>query len=247
MTRRAVTDLSQVATGDKKVANCRRSVDEGTPLTPSLREFRATLRGMSTALAGLSARTGAARLRFDAAFALARRAHRGQRREPGGAPYLEHVWEVATLLRAARQPDDVVIAGLLHDSVERSDVQLKEIEARFGARVARQVAALTEDDAIEPYEARKAALRDQVAAAGPDAAAVFAADKVSSARNVRRVVSRGRRLDDMGPELRRKLSHYERSLVMLERAVPELALVRDLRTELEGLRADMRVSALVDL
>lgn len=201
---------------------------------------------MSAAL-GLTARLSAARHQLDSAFALARRAHRGQRREPGGAPYLEHVWEVASLLRLNRQPDDVVIAGLLHDSVERSDVRLEEIESRFGERVARQVAALTEDDAIQPYEHRKAALRDQVAAGGPEAAAVFAADKISSARNIRRVVRRGGRgLTQMAPELRRKFSHYEHSLAMLERVVPDLALVPELRRELDRLRADLHTNGVLE-
>ena len=169
----------------------------------------------------------------------------GQHREPGGAPYLEHVWEVAAYLRLAGLPEDVVIAGLLHDSVERGDVPLEAIVAGFGDRVAESVAALTEDEGIEAYEERKAALRDQVAAAGRDAAAVFAADKVSSARNIRRVVGSGRvgDLERMAPELRRKFSHYEHSLVMLEGVVPELTLVQELREELGALRTDLRACA----
>lgn len=179
-------------------------------------------------------------------MALARRAHHGQRREPGGAPYLEHVWEVAALLRLAKMPEEVVIAGLLHDSVERGGVPLDEIVARFGDRIAVSVAALTEDDRIEAYEERKAALRDQVAAAGNDAAAVFAADKLSSARNIRRVVSRpGNGLEHLAPDLRRKFSHYEHSLVMLEGVVPELVLVRDLREELDALRTDLRATGVL--
>ena len=193
---------------------------------------------MSTALRGLSARTSPTR-RLDAALALARRAHRGQRREPGGAPYLEHVWEVAAFVRLAELPEDVVIAGLLHDSVERGNVPLDEVVASFGGRVADSVAALTEDDGIEAYAERKAALRDQVAAAGPDAAAVFAADKLSSARNIRRVVGRERRLEEIAPDVRRKFDHYEHSLAMLERVVPELGLVHDLAEELDALRADL--------
>ena len=193
---------------------------------------------MSTALRGLPARTSPTR-RLDAALALARRAHRGQRREPGGAPYLEHVWEVAAFVRLAGLSEDVVIAALLHDSVERGNVPLDEVVARFGGRVADSVAALTEDDRIEAYAERKAALRDQVAAAGRDAAAVFAADKLSSARNIRRVVGRERRLEQIAPDVRRKFDHYEHSLAMLERVVPELALVQDLAEELDALRADL--------
>ena len=193
---------------------------------------------MSTALRGLTARTSPTR-RLDAALALARRAHRGQRREPGGAPYLEHVWEVAAFVRLAGLSEDVVIAGLLHDSVERGNVPLDEVVASFGGRVADSVAALTEDDRIEAYAERKAALRDQVAAAGSDAAAVFAADKLSSARNIRRVVGRERRLEQIAPDVRRKFDHYEHSLAMLERVVPELALVQDLAEELDALRAEL--------
>ena len=193
---------------------------------------------MSSALRGLQARTSPTR-RLDAALALARKAHRGQRREPGGAPYLEHVWEVAAFVRLAGLSEDLVIAALLHDSVERGHVPLDEVVAGFGGRVADSVAALTEDDRIEAYAARKAALRDQVAAAGPDAAAVFAADKLSSARNIRRVVGRERRLDEIAPDVCRKFDHYERSLAMLERVVPDLGLVQDLAEELDGLRADL--------
>ena len=200
---------------------------------------------MATALGGVPARINVTR-RLDAAFALARRAHRGQRREPGGAPYLEHVWEVAALVRLAGLREDVVIAGLLHDSVERGRVPLEEVVARFGDRVAQSVAALTEDDRIEAYEERKAALRDQVAAAGRDAAVVFAADKLSSARNIRRVVNGGEpRLEDIAPDLRRKFDHYEHSLVMLEGVVPDLTLVQDLREELDALRTDLRACAVL--
>jgi (p)ppGpp synthase/HD superfamily hydrolase len=145
-------------------------------------------------------------------------------------------------------PEDVVIAGLLHDSVERGDVLLEAIVAGFGDRIAQSVAALTEDDRIEAYEERKAALRDQVAAAGRDAASVFAADKVSSARNIRRVVANGRvrDLERMAPELRRKFAHYEHSLVMLEQVVPHLTLVREFREELEALRSDLVAHSLLE-
>lgn len=178
---------------------------------------------------------------------LAQRAHRGQRREPGGAPYLEHVWEVSASLRLAGLSEDIVIAGLLHDSVERSDVQLDEIAARFGDRVAGPVAALTEDDDIGSYEARKAALREQVAAAGPDAAAVFAADKLSSARNIRRVVNRGGSgLPEIAPDVRRKFFHYEKSLAMLERITVRLSLVTELREELAALRSELLACRILD-
>jgi hypothetical protein len=72
-----------------------------------------------------------------------------------------------------------------------------------------------------------------VANAGPTAAAVFAADKVSKARELRLKASRG----ELGYEERLKLEHYEESLDMLVSAMPRHELVEQLRLELESLRA----------
>src|SRR5438270_10155761 len=79
------------------------------------------------------------------ALALAERAHGDQRRESDHARYILHPLEVASLLRNSGAPDEVVAAAVLHDAVERTDVDLAEIERRFGERVARLVGALTEN------------------------------------------------------------------------------------------------------
>ena len=93
------------------------------------------------------------------------------------------------------------------------------------------VAAVTEDPTIEDYAARKAALREHVARSGPDAQAVFAADKLVKTRELRaQAASSQRLLDD--PALRRRLEHYERSLGMLHREASDLAFVHQLAFEL---------------
>lgn len=82
----------------------------------------------------------------------------------------------------------------------------------------------------------KAALRRQVAGAGPEALALFAADKLSKLRELRRETE----LDYDGSAacgpvraLRaRRLRHYQRSLALLEERLPESPPVRDLRDEL---------------
>ena len=65
------------------------------------------------------------------------------------------------------------------------------------------MAAVSDDPTIEDVARRRAALRRQVAAAGEDAAAVFAADKISKVRELRLRASRGS-LDGGG---RAKLDH----------------------------------------
>lgn len=165
------------------------------------------------------------------ALDLASHWHEGQTREVGGIPFVTHPVEVACLLHEAGYPDEVVAAGVLHDVLEDTDVQRAELERRFGERVAGLVAAVSEDPSIEDRGERKAALRAQVAAADADAAAVFAADKISKTRELRKRRRRGR----LDRQDRGKLAHYEASLELLSAALPGNSLVERLRAELDQL------------
>lgn len=162
--------------------------------------------------------------------------HEGQRRDSDAAPFILHPLEVAVLLRNRGYDDEVTAAGLLHDAIEDTDATAEDLSEHFGERVARLVAALSDDEAIEDYGERKAALRAQVAAAGPEAAAIFAADKVAKARELRATLTRDpSALDD--PRVQRRLRHYEASLTMLSGVLPDHPLPRQLRFELWALRA----------
>ena len=121
------------------------------------------------------------------AVAYAARLHAGQRRASDGAPFIVHPLEVACLLYDANARDEVVAAGVLHDIIEKTDADAGELGACFGPAVARLVLAVTEDPQIIGYDARKAALCEQVATAGRDAQMVFAADKISKVRELGRV------------------------------------------------------------
>jgi (p)ppGpp synthase/HD superfamily hydrolase len=169
------------------------------------------------------------------AYRYARELHAGQRRGSDEAPFILHPLEVAVLLHNRGFDDEVVAAGLLHDAVEDTPATPADLERRFGARVASLVAALTDDPAIEGFAERKAVLRTQVAAAGRDAQAIYAADKVAKSRELRAELTREPgRIDE--PHIARRLEHYAASLQMLEREAPDLPLVRQLRFELWALR-----------
>src|SRR4051812_19254839 len=118
------------------------------------------------------------------ALAFASDRHAGQTRSIDDIPFVTHPVEVACLLHEAGYSDEVVAAGVLHDVLENTDVELPELEQAFGAEVAMLVAAVSDDPSITDKAERKAALRDQVAHAGEEAAAIFAADKVSKAREL---------------------------------------------------------------
>jgi (p)ppGpp synthase/HD superfamily hydrolase len=167
------------------------------------------------------------------ALAFAATCHEGQTRELDGIPFVTHPVEVACLLYEAGYSDEVVAAGVLHDVLEDTDAELGDLEERFGSSVARLVAAVSDDPSIEDDAERKAALREQVAHAGERAAAVFAADKVSKARELR--LSAGHRRFQRKDETR--IEHYNASLEMLDELMPGHPLVDRLRAELDAVHA----------
>jgi (p)ppGpp synthase/HD superfamily hydrolase len=152
--------------------------------------------------------------------------HEGQSRRSDGAPFIVHPIEVAALLHDAGAGDRLIAAGMLHDTLEKTDASPSALRRRFGARVTALVVAVTEDPAIAGYARRKAALRAQVAEAGEEALMLFAADKLSRAVELRAAGS--------APPGRR-LAHYRASLNVLEKRLPDCELTERLRNELARL------------
>jgi hypothetical protein len=169
-----------------------------------------------------------------AALAFATRAHDGDTRDGDGAPFILHPLEVASLLSSRDCRDEVTAAAILHDTLEDTEATPEQIHARFGSDVARLVCALTEAEQVEDERERKAALRDQVEDADRDAAMIFAADKLSKVRELRiRLYADPPFAARPGGQ--RKLEHYWCSLLVLERALGDEPLVRQLRFELEAI------------
>ena len=91
--------------------------------------------------------------------------------------------------------------------------------------------------AIEPFEERKAALRNQVAAAGGRAVTVFAADKLSDIAGLRRGSEASRTAAEarMGASVKNMAEHYRDSVQMIAAARPGSAFLSALRLELSRL------------
>ena len=68
------------------------------------------------------------------AYRVAEQAHAGQTRA-SGEPYISHCLAVASILAELCVPPAVISAGLLHDTVEDTDVTLKEIKRDFGDEI----------------------------------------------------------------------------------------------------------------
>jgi (p)ppGpp synthase/HD superfamily hydrolase len=172
--------------------------------------------------------------------------HRGQRRGDG-TPFILHPLEVGSLLHHYGAPDHLIAAGVIHDLIEKTDVKPSDLRKRFGPRITDLVLAVSDDEQISGYARRKAALRRQVAGAGEEALTLFAADKLSKLRELRRETAADPRLNHAPVRVHqlrvRRLRHYNRSLALLEERLPESPIVRELHVELTDLLRERTILA----
>lgn len=120
------------------------------------------------------------------AIELAARAHHGQVRKGTEIPYIVHPLAVAGILIRANCPEHLIIAGILHDTLEDTPVRLEEIRSQFGREVADLVVALSEPDKKAPWEERKAHTIDHLEqVATLDVLLVSVADKLDNMRAIR--------------------------------------------------------------
>ena len=92
-------------------------------------------------------------LELEHAIDFAKKAHTGQKRK-SGEPYIVHPIAVAATLIDWDMDIDTILAGVLHDTVEDTDVELKDIENLFG----RDVAFLV--DGVTKVSQARAGMRD---------------------------------------------------------------------------------------
>ena len=82
------------------------------------------------------------------AYNLANDAHKNVLRK-SGAPYIEHPVQVSEILSELKVDDITIIAALLHDVVEDTDITIEEIEEQFGKQVALIVEGVTKINEIK--------------------------------------------------------------------------------------------------
>jgi GTP pyrophosphokinase len=87
------------------------------------------------------------------AYDFAEECHRGQVRA-SGEPYFKHVEETAMLVCQLKLDEPSVIASLLHDTIEDSDVTREDLQKEFGPGVADIVEGVTKLTRIE-FESRE--------------------------------------------------------------------------------------------
>ena len=112
--------------------------------------------------------------------------HRDQRRKgKSKRPYVGHCIEVASMLASIGKVEDpnVIIAALLHDTVEDTETSREEIREKFGQTPADLVAEVTDDKSLKKKE-RKALQVEHAPSLSPGAKLIKVADKISNVREI---------------------------------------------------------------
>ncbi len=122
---------------------------------------------------------------IDKAIVFAAIAHDGQKRKSSNIPYISHPYAVGMLLLRENCPDETVAAGILHDTLEDTEVTYGELEKEFGEKVARLVLAVSEPDKSLPWEERKAHTIQMLKQAELEVIKIITADKLHNLRTIR--------------------------------------------------------------
>jgi guanosine-3',5'-bis(diphosphate) 3'-pyrophosphohydrolase len=120
------------------------------------------------------------------AMTFAAEKHKNQwRKNVGGTPYIKHPLAVAELLAREGRIDDitVLVAAVLHDTIEDTETTRDELKTLFGPEVAGVVAEVT-DDKSRPKAERKLLQVEHAASLSTRAKLVKLADKICNVRDV---------------------------------------------------------------
>jgi guanosine-3',5'-bis(diphosphate) 3'-pyrophosphohydrolase len=124
--------------------------------------------------------------RIFAAARFAAEKHASQRRKGAAEePYVNHLIEVAQLIASSSELLDVnlVMAGLLHDTIEDTDTKPEELERLFDSDVASLVNEVTDDKGL-PKETRKELQVKNASHKTERAQVIKLADKISNLRSI---------------------------------------------------------------
>jgi (p)ppGpp synthase/HD superfamily hydrolase len=185
---------------------------------------------------------------YDAALIFASKAHRHQVRKGTDIPYIVHPIHVSLLLIRHGFNETLSIAALLHDVVEDCAVSLEELRQRFGDEVAELVAAVSDPKGSDgeklPWEERKAYKLAHLRTAGPDAAALKAADAIHNARSI--LIDFHQVGDQVWKRFKRSpeqtLDYYDEIVALVQSKLADHSITQELAQTVAELRKSVRAN-----
>nr|WP_298677265.1 HD domain-containing protein [uncultured Treponema sp.] len=119
------------------------------------------------------------------AIVFATQKHEGQKRKGTDIPYIVHPMEVMQILTDMNCEEAVIIAGILHDTLEDTDTTPEEIREAFGENILAIVQTESEDKS-KTWKERKQRTVDELTEASTESKQVCFADKLSNIRSMYR-------------------------------------------------------------
>ncbi len=170
------------------------------------------------------------------AFAVEAHGRVRQARKGTAFPYVIHPLRVGEILYRHGCDEDVIRAGMLHDTIEDAQVSRAELAERFGERVAELVVGASEPDRNASWRERKEHTIAFVRTAPADVLEVLAADKLDNVRSIKEsLAERGDetwKIFNAG-EADQRWYYRELARAFLERD-PDDELFRTLQVEVES-------------
>ncbi|MBI5467476.1 MAG: bifunctional (p)ppGpp synthetase/guanosine-3',5'-bis(diphosphate) 3'-pyrophosphohydrolase, partial [Candidatus Kerfeldbacteria bacterium] len=158
-----------------------------------------------------------------------------QKRKGKDIAYITHPLTVALILSQANAPEDLIIAGILHDTIEDSVPQKKVTRAmlteRFGRRVADLVVSVTESSKSKTWEVRKRVARRHITKFSHDSILVKSADVIANVRELMDDYLRDgdQVFDRFHAEKEHVIANYGAVIALLLKRWPGSPLANDLR------------------
>ena len=125
-------------------------------------------------------------MKLKKAIEFATKAHEGQIRKYTGEPYIVHPLEVSDIVSSVEHTEEMLMAAVLHDTVEDTDTTIQDIDREFGPVVAQLVDELT--DVSKPEDGnratRKGIDRDHSAQASAQGQTIKVADLISNTSSI---------------------------------------------------------------
>ena len=110
-------------------------------------------------------------------------AHRDQMRKGTNIPYIVHPMEVMQILTENGCSEDVIVAGILHDTLEDTPTTPEQISEKFGEQVLSLVQSQSEDKS-KSWRERKQHTIDMMKDADKDVQLLCCADKLSNVKSI---------------------------------------------------------------
>jgi (p)ppGpp synthase/HD superfamily hydrolase len=166
-----------------------------------------------------------------------------QKRKGKDTPYIIHPLVVGLILARISRDEDVVVAGILHDTIEDSvdtkKVTINTLKKRFGNDVAIMVDSVTEKNRNVPWVERKKQIVKKVPFLSKKALLIKAADTIA---NCTELISDFRREGDdtfrrFNVPKEHLIEHYVEIIEAIKKTWPSHPLRSDLDYHLSELRA----------